>query len=335
MARRLARLVLGGLGLFALMGAASAVVSPPGAGRPIAAALGVPWRAVVAHRGASAHAPEETVVAYRLAAALGADYLELDLQRSADGVLLAFHDDTLERTTDVATRFPGREKEMLNNFSWSELETLDAGSWFNKAHPERARPEFVGAKIARLDDVLDVMLNAGEDWPGVYIETKAAERFPGIEEQLVAALRARGLIPAATGGPAFVIFQSFVPESLERLQRLAPTVPRVLLVSSDMVSAQGMPALIARAVALDAGLGPVGYHAMPWEVGAAHRAGRLVHPYTIDRPWQMRLASFFGADGLFTNECGLMLELEGRGRGQSPAQILDRLREESAKMPPG
>lgn len=295
----------------------------------------MPWPAVVAHRGASAWAPEETGVAYRLAAALGADYLELDLQRSADGVLLAFHDDTLARTTDVAARFPGRDQETLNNFSWSELSSLDVGSWFNAAYPDRARPEFAQARVARLDEVISIAEQAGEVWPGLYIETKAAERYPGIEAELVAALAARGWIPSKPGGPARVLFQSFVPESLEQLRALAPAVPRVLLVSTEMIAEKGFPYWIQRAVDLEAGLGPVGYHAMPWEVGPAHRAGRIVHPYTINQAWQMRLARFFGADGLFTNECGVMLDLLGRGRGRSPGEILDQLRDAQAKLPAG
>ena len=70
----------------------------------------------------------------------GADFLEADIQRSKDGVLFALHDDTLERTTDAKTRYPGREKLPVSEFTWDELSQLDAGSWFNAKHPERARP---------------------------------------------------------------------------------------------------------------------------------------------------------------------------------------------------
>ncbi|MEQ9366628.1 MAG: glycerophosphodiester phosphodiesterase family protein, partial [Leptospirales bacterium] len=80
----------------------SLLLSPPSAGQKIAGELSIPYPAVVAHRGASYDAPEETRAAYLLARNIRADYLEMDLQRSRDGVLLAFHDDTLERTTNVA-----------------------------------------------------------------------------------------------------------------------------------------------------------------------------------------------------------------------------------------
>src|SRR5262245_54191579 len=67
-------------------------------------------RLLIAHRGASAYAPEHTLEAYRLALEQGADYVEQDLQITKDGVLVCLHDLTLERTTDVATLFPDRAK---------------------------------------------------------------------------------------------------------------------------------------------------------------------------------------------------------------------------------
>ena len=80
---------------------------PPGMHRPL----------VIAHRGASFDAPESTAPAYLVARELGADYLELDLQRTKDGQLIALHDDTLERTTDVAKRFPERAKAPVSQFT--------------------------------------------------------------------------------------------------------------------------------------------------------------------------------------------------------------------------
>src|SRR3546814_15953181 len=108
-------------------------VPPP---KSLAALQGIPHPAVIAHRGASFDAPETTAAAYELARDLGADYLELDLQRSKDGVLFVLHDDSLLRTTDVATKFPERKDSTANEFTMAELKTLDAGSWFNAAYPE-------------------------------------------------------------------------------------------------------------------------------------------------------------------------------------------------------
>ncbi|KAB0560027.1 glycerophosphodiester phosphodiesterase, partial [Pseudomonas palleroniana] len=98
--------------------------------KALAALQGIPHPAVIAHRGASFDAPESTAAAYKLARDLGADYLELDLQRSKDGVLFVLHDDSLLRTTDVAVKFPERKDSTANEFTMAELKTLDAGSWF-------------------------------------------------------------------------------------------------------------------------------------------------------------------------------------------------------------
>jgi len=110
----------------------------------LAARQGIPQPAVIAHRGASFDAPESTAAAYRLARDLGADYLEMDLQRSKDGVLFALHDNNLQRTTDVAHKFPERKDSPANAFTMAELKTLDAGSWFNQAHPDARDPALPG-----------------------------------------------------------------------------------------------------------------------------------------------------------------------------------------------
>jgi glycerophosphoryl diester phosphodiesterase len=110
----------------------------PSRGEELARVLGIPRPVVIAHRGASFLAPEETRPAFLLARELGADYLEFDVQRTRDGVLIALHDDDLSRTTDVARIFPGREKHTVETFTFAELQQLDAGSWFNR---EAARAE--------------------------------------------------------------------------------------------------------------------------------------------------------------------------------------------------
>ena len=96
-------------------------------------------KALVAHRGASAYAPEHTLAAYRLAIAQGADYVEQDLAVTRDGVLICLHDESLERTTDVEEVFPdrtttdsanGRKRWLAIDFTLDEIKRLDAGSWF-------------------------------------------------------------------------------------------------------------------------------------------------------------------------------------------------------------
>ncbi|MGH7165726.1 MAG: glycerophosphodiester phosphodiesterase family protein [Nitrospiraceae bacterium] len=306
------------------------VLSVPSQGKRLAQSLGVPHPVVFAHRGASYLAPEETRPAFLLAREMGADCLELDLQRTKDGVLIAVHDNDLRRTTNVAEVFPARTTDLVGTFTFAELQKLDTGSWFNAQFPERAREAFRNLKILRLEDVMD-LAEGGSEKPGLCIDTKAANRFPGIEEQLVETLAARGWIRRdGPGGPVRVIFESFEPESLARLKALAPQVPRILLVDEVLMNTIGWEEILNKASQVAAGIGTWGYRwsrdpewsvkdapkryliTWPWYTGRAHRAGLLVHPWTIDDRWEMWMVSLAGADGVFTNRPDLALRFYGR-----------------------
>ena len=206
----------------------------------LATRLGIPHPAVIAHRGASFDAPESTAAAYKLARDLGADYLEMDLQRSKDGVLFALHDNNLQRTTDVASKFPERKDSLANEFTIAELKTLDAGSWFNSAYPDRARPSYAGLKILTLDEIIDIAQGNPLHKPGLYIETKEPKQFPGIERDLKDKLQDRGWLSpvgsklaksnlAVGQGKGKVVLQTFEKSSLELLQKEMPQVPKILL----------------------------------------------------------------------------------------------------------
>ncbi len=167
---------------------------------------------VIAHRGSTYWTPEETEAAFRWARNIGADYLEFDIQLTKDSVLIAFHDNTLGRTTNIADVFPGRAELEINEFTLKELRSLDAGSSFNSANPDRAKDSYEGLKILSLEDVVMIaegyriksnkglpeqeMVNG--QWtgnyvyekdpddngnrPGIYIETKNPK--PGVERIL-------------------------------------------------------------------------------------------------------------------------------------------------------
>ena len=182
----------------------------------------LPRNIVIAHRGTTYWAPEETEAAMRWARNIGADYLELDLQRTKDGVLIALHDVNLRRTTNVETVFPDRADSPVSEFTLEELRQLDAGSWFNKANPDRARKAFEGLDILTLEDVVRIAEGyrivrdrAGKrvydidgqgrkhtryekdpddngNRPGIYPETKEPHLFPGMEKDLVIELQRLG-----------------------------------------------------------------------------------------------------------------------------------------------
>lgn len=173
---------------------------------------------VVAHRGASAYAPEHTFFAWDLALEMGADYLEQDVQLTSDGVLIVLHDDTLNRTTTC----PG----LVREHAFEGLHDCDAGSWFNAKHQNRATARFADARIPTLDEVLTRY--AGRT--NFYIEIKYSDEAPSTTEALFELLDRRGLRePAAREWRVFI--QSYDEKSLRRLHELDPRLPLIQLLS--------------------------------------------------------------------------------------------------------
>jgi glycerophosphoryl diester phosphodiesterase len=190
----------------------------------------------VAHRGASAYAPEHTLAAYRLAIEMGADYVEQDLAVTKDGVLICLHDASLERTTDVEELFPDRVSTqtiegktrkawLANDFTLAEIKTLDAGSWFNG--------KFAGERIPTFDEAIALIRGKAGSFP----ELKAPEIYAGRSvnfEKLVAdALDRNGLRGPKADPKTPVILQTFGPETARNLARMTIGVPVVLLMEYD------------------------------------------------------------------------------------------------------
>ena len=218
----------------------------------------IPINPVIGHRGASYHAPEGTAISHLIGRQLGADYLEADLQRTKDGVLIVLHDEDLQRTTNIRDVYPERATAPVSQFTLSELKRLDAGSWFNAAFPERARPSYVGVKIITLDELMNIAEGKLADGspdpadsrnrPGIYLETKKPELFPGIELDLCHALQRRGYLnPQKSplsgktlrdkngkvqvgGGRSRIFLETFQPSSVVMLHRYMPQLPLTFLV---------------------------------------------------------------------------------------------------------
>jgi glycerophosphoryl diester phosphodiesterase len=136
-------------------------------------------KTVVAHRGASAYAPEHTAAAYRLAIEMGADFVEQDLAVTRDNVLICLHDASLERTTNVEEVFPDRgitisldgstrRHWVANDFTLAEVKRLDAGSWFDR--------KFANEKI--LTFTRDATSTSSNWSPRRSISTACAGRMP-------------------------------------------------------------------------------------------------------------------------------------------------------------
>lgn len=171
------------------------------------------------HRGAGGLAPENTAAAMALAAENGGDLFEVDLQVTADGAVVAMHDDDLTRTTDVGEVHPDKADQPVTAFTLAELEQLDAGSWWDD--------RFAGEPIPTMDQVLD-HTGTGGDSPGVVLELKdpVEGTVEAIDAELDSDPRWADLIANDQ-----VIFSSFDDQALQELRALQPDVP-VLWVSS-------------------------------------------------------------------------------------------------------
>ncbi|MEK4533076.1 glycerophosphodiester phosphodiesterase family protein [Solibacillus sp. FSL W7-1472] len=163
----------------------------------------------VAHRGATAYTPENTIAAFDLAVDMKADYIEIDVQRSKDGELVLIHDTTVDRTTDGTGK--------VGDLTLEQLRSLDAGSWKGE--------QFAGEPIPTFEEILDHYHGK----IGILIELKAPELYPGIEEQVAAALIERNLHKPQNEK---IIIQSFNFESIKKMDQLLPKVPIGVLTSN-------------------------------------------------------------------------------------------------------
>ncbi|MCB5166794.1 glycerophosphodiester phosphodiesterase [Streptomyces bambusae] len=197
-----------------LSGAPAPDAAGPGGPRGRAARGRDPFRlgapVAVAHRGASAYAPENTLEAVDYAERLGIDWVENDVQRTRDGELVVIHDDTLARTTDVETVFPGRSPWRVGDFTAAEIARLDAGSWFGAAYR--------GARVPTLDQYLR---RIGFNQQRLLLEIKKPELYPGIEEDLLRVLDRAGWLDEHHVTHRLVV-QSFSADSIRTVHRERP-----------------------------------------------------------------------------------------------------------------
>lgn len=163
---------------------------------------------VIAHRGASGYAPENTIAAFDKAVKMKADYIEIDVQRSKDNKLVLIHDNTVDRTTNGTG--------LVGDLTFKQLRYLDAGSWKGE--------QFTGEKIPTLDEALDKYRGK----IGILIELKSPELYPGIEEQVARELKERNLDKPKNNK---IIIQSFNFDSMKKMNTLLPRVPIGVLTS--------------------------------------------------------------------------------------------------------
>jgi glycerophosphoryl diester phosphodiesterase len=279
----------------------------------LAPAAQTPRKTNVAHRGASAYAPEHTLAAYRLALEQGADFVEQDLAVTRDGVLICLHDAGLERTTNVEELFPSRFTELTvegktrrvwlaNDFTLDEIKRLDAGSWFDS--------RFAGERVPTFDEAVALVKGKA----GLFPELKTPEIYEGrdvrFEAMVAAALDRHGLRGPGAPAASPVILQTFGEGSARTLAEMKIGVPVVLLVDRGEGWDQ---ARVNRWKGVVQGLGPSKSILLstPAFVQWAHDAGLTVTPYTFRSASPGRFPSVqaemehflytLRVDGLFTD----------------------------------
>ncbi|MCC4221800.1 glycerophosphodiester phosphodiesterase [Staphylococcus saprophyticus] len=243
----------------------------------------------IAHRGASGYAPEHTFYAYDKAhKEFNADYIELDLQMTKDGNLIAMHDEDVERTTG--------NKGRVEDYTTKELKQMDVGSWFNKKYPKYAKKEYKGAKIPTLEEILD---RYGDN-ANYYIETKSPDVYPGMEEKLLHSLEKHNLLSNQKLNKGQVVIQSFSQESLLKVANMNNQIPLVQLVDENKLStfnSEDLKFISSYAI----GVGPDYSDLDEQMVQKLHNYNLKVHPYTVNTEKDMQQMFNIGVDGVFSN----------------------------------
>ena len=233
----------------------------------------LPNPTIFAHRGSSAHAPENTIAAFELAVRQAADAIELDARLSADQEVVVFHDQTVDRTTNGTGR--------LGDLPLAALRQLDAGSYFDVAYR--------GEPIPTLSEVLEAV---GQRI-FINIELKNYDTpNDALPEKVAQLVLQHGLSDR-------VLFSSFHPFVVRRIHRLLPEVPIGLLIPPGFVGklVGGWPGkLIVAYQALHPRLTDVTESL----VRRAHQAGKRVNVFTITQPADMRFLFSLAVDGIFT-----------------------------------
>jgi glycerophosphoryl diester phosphodiesterase len=226
----------------------------------------------IAHRGASGHAPQNTMAAFLLAAEMGADGIELDVHLSADGELVVIHNHTVDETTDG--------HGPVSALSLADLQQLDAGSWFD--------PRYAGERIPTLRQVFEgvgqrLLIN-------VEIKVAPGHHPPDLEREVVHLIEEEGMADR-------VLVSSFSPRSLRRVQRLNSHILLGVLYSRPVF----LPSMLRwLGLSYDA-LHPPYPLVNTRTFTRARRQGKQVNVWTVNDAIEMRRMRDLGVDGIITN----------------------------------
>ncbi len=240
----------------------------------------------IGHRGAAADAPENTLAAFELALRQGADGIEFDVRLSADDVPVVIHDTRLDRTTSGR----GRVREL----NLAALRRLDAGSWFNRRYPARARGAYVGPKIPLLSETL-AWIRERRCLGFVEIK-KGRHPYPGMEEKVLEEIHRARVVPLVT-------LISFDLKTLQRLRQLDTRVSLGIDFTRPQLAVRRARSIKARTVL------PHWAFASHRFLKRAHDAGLRVLVWDLEEPRWMRRKIADGVDGIITNRPASLAEV--------------------------
>lgn len=253
---------------------------------PVSAEQPSPERPLVAvaHRGASGHAPENTLAAIDAADELGAETVEIDVQLTADGEPVLMHDASLERTTDIEEVHPDLDSYDISDLTLEQIEEVDAGSWFD--------PAFEGESVPTFDEALDRLESLNLN---LFLEVKDPEVHPGIEEVLAEELTSHSywMRKNPPREPNRLMVQSFDWDSMETSEDLLPSIPHGLLgeVPVDELGDHDWADMV----------NPNHTELTADYVSAVQEAGFEIMPYTVNEQDRMVEVLELGTNGFVTD----------------------------------
>ena len=235
---------------------------------------------VVAHRGFSGAAPENTIAAVRAAIEIQADMVEIDVTLTADGHIVVIHDETLDRTTDGSGK--------VSDFTIAELQQLDAGAWF--------APRFSGERIPTLDAVLDEV--EGRILINVEIKSEAVDR--GIVTKVASAIQRHGMIDQ-------VVVSSFSPTALQQMHTIAPEIRTAVVYKTKYHQGRDAMEIVT---GLGASVFNIKRQRLTKEMMRRCAENDIpVGIYTVNKPRRMRRMVKKGIDAIFTDHPDRLLEI--------------------------
>ena len=318
---RYAQIFVAGLCIMlAATGCARTVVQQETRVRP--SVMNTPYTEVIAHRGASAYAPENTLAAFQLAIDQGADWFELDCYLSKDGEVIVIHDPTVDRTTDGTGA--------IADMTLEELKQLDAGSWFD--------PKFAGERLPTLDESLEL----AKGQVGVLIEIKNSDddsalmrdiqegfaHVPSLDEgqyqELMELIEASGTRNLPLTGAMIDIVRRLEMEDEVVIQSFSSIVCAVALHEAPEITTEllgggspDQPEQWENYLRMGHLFGVHGFnpnHGLltPGRLAAFHAANKAVSVWTVNNPDDMARYARWGVDGIITDYPDVCLEVLGR-----------------------